>query len=200
MIMRKVFPRFARGAVVFAHGAPGALAHVRAPASPGRGVVWRFLQAACFCIHAILCGDLYFRQAKPNKDGDSLTFYLRRSFYFRFIWRRKSVSSPALVFSYSSCVIFPFSLSVSSWKSSSFSTSSMSAGFGFAVWACPCARALPAAFAFLGLASTLAVALLRHKTKTTPPIAITIAMPANHRTPLEPPELLGAGAFPPPAG
>src|SRR5437868_5269351 len=54
--MRKIIPRFTRGAIVLADSSPGAFAHVRAPASPRRGVVLRFLQAVCFCVHAILGG------------------------------------------------------------------------------------------------------------------------------------------------
>jgi len=49
VIMRKIFPRLSISAVVLANGPSRALAHVWAPASPRRGVVWRFPEPAFFC-------------------------------------------------------------------------------------------------------------------------------------------------------
>ena len=52
MIMRKIIPRFTGGAVVFTDRTPGAFAHIRSPASPRCGVVWRFFKPDFFCGHA----------------------------------------------------------------------------------------------------------------------------------------------------
>src|SRR5258707_15805093 len=51
MLMRKIIPRFTRGAIVLADGPPRALAHVWPPDSPRGGVVLRFPDADFFCCH-----------------------------------------------------------------------------------------------------------------------------------------------------
>src|SRR5207245_628111 len=52
MVMRKILPGRAVRAVVFAHSAPGALAHVRSPPVPVRPPVARILQPLLFARHS----------------------------------------------------------------------------------------------------------------------------------------------------
>ena len=51
MVVGKIFPGAAVGAVVFAHRAPGALGHVGTPALPVAAAVERFFQALLFSVH-----------------------------------------------------------------------------------------------------------------------------------------------------
>ena len=54
MIVRKVIPRRAARAVVFAHRAPGTFAQIRSPALPMFGSLTRFFQSLFFSLFAFL--------------------------------------------------------------------------------------------------------------------------------------------------
>src|SRR5262249_59382948 len=60
LVMRKIFPGFSGGAVIFAHRAPCALAQIRPPTLPVVDSMQRFLQANLFLVHEVTDPPLHY--------------------------------------------------------------------------------------------------------------------------------------------